>query len=76
MTPPLPARDDYSPPPARHVTYFAAQRSPTACLLDLWFARRPDSPSAGGELLNMLQSLGQQDAVRVLETELAGRDRG
>ena len=55
----------------RYVNYFAARASPTASLLDLWFARQAEPASAAAELLNMLTNMGRQDAARILQAQLA-----
>ena len=55
----------------RYVNYFAARASPTASLLDLWFARQAEPASAAAELLNMLTNMGRQDAARILQAHLA-----
>ncbi|XP_043238991.1 netrin receptor UNC5C-like [Amphibalanus amphitrite] len=57
----------------RFINYFAAKKSPTECLLDLWWARHADPSAAATELLNILRIMGRDDAAHVLEAQLGPR---
>ena len=57
----------------RYINYFAAKKSPTECLLDLWWARHAEPAAAATELLNILRIMGRDDAAHVLEAQLGPR---